>query len=190
MLIWGCYGLVNVIIFATVFWIRDSPEFLGGFDDLGWEGRVVWICLRAFHIQARSLSIEFFLGFSLKAIAEAAIDCGLAAISLGVYGLLIREAGSDRRIGQSERYRISLLFSACALGIANHFHFARMGTCWDCFRPDGVPFTLFHEGGMAGGEGFVWKGVVADFLVVLVLGFVVGLVWNTLALRRSRLNFS
>ena len=100
------------------------------------------------------------------------------------------EARARRRITTTERYGVGLLFSGCALGIANNFHFARMGTCSDCFRPDGIPFTLFHEGGFAGGEGFVWTGVIADSLVVLVVGIVLGMIWNKLALRYSKFPLS
>ena len=185
VLIWGCYAVLKVIIFAGFIWVRYYPDFLGGFDAVGWEAQAVWMGLYTLHIHPSSLLIEFFLGFSLKAIVDAAIDCGLATIAWWVYSLLAHKVGGDRKIVPMERYGISLLFSACAFGIANHLHFAREGTCWDCFRPDGVPFTLFHEGGFAGGEGFVWKGVIADSLIALGIGLVIGLVWNKLAVRNT-----
>jgi len=51
----------------------------------------------------------------------------------------------------------------------------------DCFAPHGIPFTFFHEGGYAGGAGFVWTGVLENSIVVLVVSLFSGLVWNRLA---------
>jgi hypothetical protein len=187
LLIWGCYGFVKVIVLAALHWFLYFPE-LSGFDFQGWSGGAVWSALNALHIHSEPLSIEFLLGPSLKAVVEAAIDCALAAIAWWVYSLLTREDGKPPRKMAIERFGISLLLSACAPGIANSFHFSRPADCADCFRPDGIPFTFFHEGGYAGGAGFVWKGVIADSLVILVLGIVLGWVWNKLAQGHSRLH--
>ncbi len=115
--------------------------------------------------------------FSLKAASEAAIDAGLAAIAWWAHGFLTREVATQRR---TERYGISLLLVTCGLGIANNSYFWR-SRCSDCFAPHGIPFTFFHEGGFAGGEGFVWTGVLENFVVVLIVALVSGLVWNRLA---------
>ena len=170
LLFWGFYGFVKVIILAAVRWFLYFPEFSGS-DSL--HG-LVWLTLNALHIKIEPLSIEFLVGPSLRAVVESATDCGLAAIAWWVYSLLTREEGRLRRNVAIERFGISLLLSTCALGIANSFHFSRLGTCADCFRPDGIPFTFFHEGGFAGGAGFVWRGAIGDFLVLLVLGIVLG----------------
>jgi hypothetical protein len=186
LLVWGSYGLVNVIAFAALLWVIYFPEY--DFAFLGWAGAAVLSILDALHIHSGYVAIEFLLGLSLKAIGEGAIDCGLAAIAWWVYGLLTVEAETNRRMAAIERYGISLVLSACALGIANNLHFWRSPTCFDCFRPEGIPFTFFHEGGFAGGAGFVWRGVIGDSLVMLVFGFVLGLVWNKLAQRHSSLH--
>jgi hypothetical protein len=190
LLVWGCYGFVKVITFTAIFWAKYSLEYGGAFDYLGWASAAAWSSLRILHIRNATFPVAFLLGFALKAIVEPAIDSGLAAIVWRVYGSLSHETRPHRRIATIERYGVSLLFSACALGIANNFHFARMGTCSDCFRPDGIPFTLFHEGGFAGGEGFVWKGVIADSVIVLVVGIALGLIWNKLAVKDSNLRYS
>jgi hypothetical protein len=187
LLIWGCYGLLKVIILAALLWVMDFPEFIG-FDFLGWSAVAVRSAVSALYIHSQSLPIEFLLGLSLKAIVEAAIDCGLAAIAWWVFSWLTQEPGTQRRMVAIERYGISLLLSTCALGIANNLHSWHQAECYDCFRPHGIPFTFFHEGGFAGGETFVWRGVIGDSLVMLVLGFVLGLVWNKLAQRHSHLN--
>lgn len=186
LLIWGGYGLVKVITLAALLWVMYFPEFIG-FEFLGWSAVAVGNALNALHIHSQSLSIEFLLGLSLKAIGEAAIDGGLAAIAWWVYSWLTQEPGTHRRMVAIERYAIGLLLSACSLGIANKLHFWRQVTCDDCFRPRGIPFTFFHEGGFAGGEAFVWRGVIGDSLVTIVLGFVLGLVWNKLAQKHSNL---
>jgi hypothetical protein len=67
-----------------------------------------------------------------------------------------------------------LLLSACLWGIANNVHSWRPVTCCDCFWPHGIPFTFYHEGGFAGGEGYVWRGVIGDALVVILFGAILG----------------
>jgi hypothetical protein len=191
LMIWGGYGFVKVIAVAALLWVRYFPEFVP-FDFLGWSGVAVWSAVYALHIHSEHLSIEllFLIGLSLQAIVETAIDCGLAALVWSVYSWLTQEEGTHRRMLAIERYGICLLLSACALGIVNNLHFWRPATCYDCHRPDGVPFTFFQEGGFIGDAGFVWSGVIGDSLVMLVLGFVLGLVWNKLVHRHSNLRTS
>jgi hypothetical protein len=188
LLIWGCYGLVKALVFAALFWVVYSPEFLGGFDALGWEGQVVWRCIRALHIQRGEFLIEFVFGFSLMAIVDAAMCCGFAAVVWWVFRLFATEAGTRPRIVPIERYGLSMLLSACALGIANNLNLWRTTNCDDCFLPYGIPFTLYHEGGFAGIRKYVWTGIIGDILVVLAVGLAIGLVWNKLARKYSSLH--
>jgi hypothetical protein len=187
LLAWGCYGLVKVVLLVVLQWITYSPGIFD-FDFLGWPGMAVYSTLIALHIHSGPLLIEFVLSPLVKAIVEATIDCGSAAIVWWVFDLLRREAGTQQKILTIERYGVSLLLSGCALGVANYFHSRRTATCADCFLPHGIPFTFFHEGGYAGGAGFVWKGVVGDSLVILVFGILLGWVWTKLAHERSRLH--
>jgi hypothetical protein len=186
LLIWGCYGLMKVIFLAAVHWFLYFPE-LSGLDLGGWSGMALSSALNALHIYSWPFSIYILLGTSLKAVGEAAIAGGLAAIVWRAFSSL---TGNDIKVPREiaiERFGISLLLSACVLGIVNSFHFSRLGTCADCFRPDGIPFTFFHEGGYAGGAGFVWRGAIGEALVILVFGIVLGLVWNKLAQGHSKL---
>lgn len=57
---------------------------------------------------------------------------------------------------------------------ANVVHFYRPATCFDCFFPYGVPFTMYHEGGFAGGAGYEPRGIAAAVLLVVILGIVAG----------------
>ncbi len=80
---------------------------------------------------------------------------------------------------QSKRqFGIALTGSFAAFGIANVLHFNRRITCWDCFFPYGVPFTMYHEGGYAGGAGFVWSGIAANLSIVVALAAMATALWH------------
>ena len=64
---------------------------------------------------------------------------------------------------------------------ANTVHFLRPATCWDCFFPYGLPFTLYQNGGFAGGAGFVWRGLAADIACVVGTALLAGRTWKVLA---------
>lgn len=179
LLIWGCFGLVEVLVLAAaLLWSRHF-QFVT-FDSLGWEGMVVWSTLYALRIHIGYV-FEFALGLALQGIGEAAIDCGLAAITWWAYAVVTRKSAAQRRI---ERYGLCMLLAACLLGVANDSYFWRW-QCSDCFAPHGVPFLYFHEGGFAGGAGFIWKGVIGNSFVVLALASVLSLVWSGLLPQRS-----
>lgn len=65
-----------------------------------------------------------------------------------------------------------------AFAVANYFNFSRTVTCADCFFPYGVPFTVFREGGYAGGGGIVWPGVAADFALVVAISWLLAWIWQ------------
>ena len=121
------------------------------------------------------------LGLPLQAASEAVIDAGLAAIAWWAYGFLTREVAAQKT---TERYGICLLFVTCGLGIANNPYFWS-SVCSDCFAPHGFPFTFFHEGGFAGGEGFVSTGILGNSVTALIAALASGLVWNRLAAQTS-----
>jgi hypothetical protein len=179
LLIWGCFGLVEVLVLAVALLWSRHLEFVT-FDFLGWEGMVVRSALYALRIHIGYI-FEFALGLGLQAIGEAAIDSGFAAITWWAYAVLTRKSATQRRI---EKYGLCMLFAACVLGVANNSYFWR-SQCADCFAPHGVPFLFFHEGGFAGGEGFIWKGIVGNSFVVLALASVLSLVWSIVRPRRS-----
>jgi hypothetical protein len=102
---------------------------------------------------------------------EMAIDCGLAATVWWIYGVLTRERTAQSKV---EKHAICALLSTCVFGIANSPHFWRED-CFDCFARHGVPLFYFHEGGFAGGAGFVWTGVVGNTVVVLFVALLLAL---------------
>ena len=80
-------------------------------------------------------------------------------------------------------YVVSVLVSACAFAIINYRNFHRPQNCADCFFPYGVPFTIYDEGGFAGGGSFVWSGLIADVFLMLVLGIASGWVFQKISER-------
>jgi len=92
-----------------------------------------------------------------------------------------------RRGSQGTSYTYSISFAAVGLvfAILNTVHFLRPPTCWDCFFPYGVPFTLYHDGGYAGGNGFVWGGLAADVGCVVLAALLVGCAWERIARARA-----
>ena len=179
ILIWGCSGFIEIALLYTALllytWQQEHFAVLP-FESLGWAGMAVWSVFHVFHIASGDATL-FALALSLKAASEAAVDAGLAAIAWWAYVVLTREVAKQRR---AERYSICLLLVTCGLGIANNSYFWR-SRCSDCFAPHGIPFTFFHEGGFAGGEGFVWTGVLENTIVVIIVALVSGFVWNRLA---------
>lgn len=184
--IWGCYGFLEVILLAGLYLWRT---FLWAgritfvpFDVLGWAGAAVLGFLSTLQAtpQHSGLGFVFVLALALKAVVEVAIDCCLAAVAWWVYGLLSRESAARRRI---EMFTVCIWFSVCMLGVANSPHFWRE-VCFDCYAPHGIPFTYFHEGGLAGDSGFIWKGVVGNFMTALAAALLLFLVWLRTQLRR------
>jgi hypothetical protein len=70
-------------------------------------------------------------------------------------------------------------------GIINYRHFHRPQHCADCFFPYGWPFTMYHDGGFAGGEAFVWSGLAGDLILMLGFGVVLGWIFKKIFERRS-----
>jgi hypothetical protein len=171
ILIWGGLGLVRVVARAVLGW-ADFPN--AGIEPLGWSGGAVWSVLYALHIRTEPLSIAYWVVGSLGAIAEGVIHCGFAATAWWAFQWTTRNALEHRRRVPTEGYCVALLLSACLWGIANNVHSWRPVTCCDCFWPHGIPFTFYHEGGFAGGEGYVWRGVIGDALVVILFGAILG----------------
>jgi len=88
-------------------------------------------------------------------------------------------------MNKSRRYGIAFLAVVIVFIAANTCNFLRPITCWDCFFPYGVPFTLYQEGGEGGGAGIVWKGLAADTAIVTLASALLGRIWQTLATEHS-----
>jgi hypothetical protein len=175
ILSWGSYGLAETALFSALllYWWHREQWGEPPFDLLGWASMTARSVLYLFHIDSGDV-MAFALGLSLRAVSEMAIDAGLAGIAWWAYEFFSRDM---RTQGKTGRYAICFLLVTCVLGIANNSYFWHSG-CSDCFAPHGIPFTFFHEGGFAGGEGFVWTGVLENSIVVLVVSVVSGVVWR------------
>lgn len=176
LLIWGCLSLIETVIIAgllSVLWAKYYPDPV---VYTGWAGQAAWAVLSPFHLY-NGFAV-FILGFSFAAIGETAIGIAFAALVWWIIGLLSGHTETPRTIVPAQRFTITLLASACVLGITNRVYELRPPSCYDCFAPHGFPFTFFHEGGFAGGEGFVWSGVLGDAILVIGAGLIVGWIWN------------
>jgi hypothetical protein len=76
-------------------------------------------------------------------------------------------------------YVAGFVLVSLIMAVANTLHFSRQVTCADCFFPYGVPFTIYHEGGFAGGAGFNTIGIVADVAILVIASFALGAVLKT-----------
>jgi len=68
-------------------------------------------------------------------------------------------------------FMITFLF-AVADGIKHRY------ICYDCFQPHGWPWTYYHDGGFAGGNGYEWPGLVGDLAAILTMSVAVAWIWN------------
>jgi hypothetical protein len=107
-----------------------------------------------------------------SAIMLALIGVGLLAIELA------GKVGGD---ATRKRFQWSIIAAASVLAGVNIVNFLRPVWCYDCFFPYGVPFTLFTEGGYAGGGGFVWSGLVTDAALIPAFAAFCTLLWNQIA---------
>jgi hypothetical protein len=113
--------------------------------------------------------------FRMSWITESsAIMLALIAVGLVVIEAAGKIAGDVTR----KRFQSSIIAAATVLVLVNIVHFLRPVSCYDCFFPYGLPFTLFMEGGYGGGRVFVWTGIVADAALVPALAAISTLLWN------------
>jgi hypothetical protein len=80
-------------------------------------------------------------------------------------------------IGTSHKYALAVAATALVFVAVNTILYLRPATCSDCFFPYGVPFTLYRDGGFAGGGGFVVRGLAADAATAIVIGLLLGGIW-------------
>ena len=166
--------------------IGAALRHLGNYDFGPFDGALFWtlyVFRLGFHVESWQKSWLF--GLLLAAITEAAIGCALAAFSWWFYQRLSLASRTQRGLSRLERYGISFACSACILGIANNLQLWRPVSCYDCFFPHGLPFTFYHEGGFAGGEGFVWLGILGNTLTAVILAGASGFVWSWISRTHS-----
>ncbi len=153
LFLWGLFGFLEATAAAG---FLLATHFLGRLTFFpGWAGRAAWSVLEITHLHNAPIPVEFLLGLLFAVIGEIAVSFAFAALVWWIYSFYLLHPETPRTIAPIQRYAISLLLSACVLGFANRLESLRLPTCFDCFEAHGIPFTYFHEGGFAGGEGFV-----------------------------------
>ena len=84
------------------------------------------------------------------------------------------------------RYVVSIIVAYVAFVTFNHWYFLDKVDCFDCFFRYGVPFAYFHEGGFAGGSGYIWPGILGDGVLVVICGVAIATAWEWLSKIRSK----
>jgi hypothetical protein len=108
--------------------------------------------------------------------------CSAIMLALIAAGILAIEVA--RRLGGEttrKRFQQCVITAGSILVVVNIANFLRPALCADCFFPYGLPFTLFTEGGFAGGGGIVWLGLVADAALIPAFATICTLLWNRIA---------
>jgi hypothetical protein len=116
-------------------------------------------------------------------ILVAVASNGLLWITLSGFWRIIRRSNPKEPF---QRYCFTLAVAGLTFAVANTIHLLRPITCFDCFFPYGLPFTLYHEGGYGGGAGVAWAGLVADAGCVVVAALIVARIWEALAKRHEK----
>jgi hypothetical protein len=144
---------------------------------------VVSVALRVTLIYVpRHLPFEYWPWFPRMFRSMWLSECSAIILSLGAAGLAIIEvAGKIGGETLRKRFQWSVIASASVLLVINIVNFLRPVTCYDCFFPYGLPFTLFTEDGYAGGGGIVWLGLVADAVIIPIFAAMLTLLWTQTA---------
>jgi hypothetical protein len=109
-------------------------------------------------------------------------ECSAIILALIAAGILaIEVAGNLGGERTRKRFQQCVIAAASILVVVNIANFLRPVWCADCFFPYGLPFTLFTEGGFAGGGGIVWLGLVADAALIPAFATICTLLWNRIA---------
>jgi hypothetical protein len=175
---WLIFGAVQIIgcilagygtVYSELAFVRGS--WLCGFLLL-LPGNLPAMALNQKLVHVRPAYIFFPVAIACNAMLW--VTCSAA------WGMLRRHSRSA-----FDRYGIALAATGLVFVVANTVHFLRRVTCYDCFFPYGVPFTLYRDGGYGGGGGLVLRGLVADTVTVIVIVVLLGGLWQWLAAKRS-----
>jgi len=180
LLIWACFGFVKVAAIASLFFAEGNYVF----DPLGWASPPAFLIGRALHLEY--VEATFLLAALLGSIGEAAMDGGLAVLSWRLFSWLKQGRTVCRPAAMMQRYGIGLPLSAWGFAIANLVNFRYADRCCDFVNSYGVPFTFLKQGGFVGISVYLWKGIIADALAVVLVGAFAGWVWNRLCTERTR----
>jgi hypothetical protein len=75
--------------------------------------------------------------------------------------------------------------------LANTAHFLRPAGYSNAFRPEGLPFTFYREGGFVGkyvwhGGQLIWSGIAADAALIAATVVLLGMAWQRVSSHRAR----
>jgi hypothetical protein len=171
---WLVFGIVQIIgcILASYGTMYSESEFVRG----------SWLCgfllLLPGNLPAMALNQKLVHVRAAYIFFPVAVSCNatLWVTCSAVWRILRRHS-----LSTFDRYCIALAATSLAFAVANTVHFLRRVTCYDCFFPYGVPFTLYRDGGYAGGGGLVLRGLAADTVTVIVSTVLLGGFWQWLA---------
>lgn len=175
LVIWSCFGFVKVAAISSLLF----AESVDAFDLLGWASRAEFPLGAALHLE--HVEADLLLAVLLGSVGEAAIDCGLAALSWWLFSRFKQRSAVPGPALMMQRYGIGLLLSAWAFAIANRVNFRYAYVCCDFVSSYGVPFTFLKQGGFVGITIYLWRGIVADALAVVLVGAVAGWIWSRLS---------
>jgi len=106
-------------------------------------------------------------------------ECSAIILAFIAAGLVtIEVAGNIGGDTIRKRFQRCVIVAATILVIVNVANFLRTVSCADCSFPYGLPFTLFTEGGFAGGGGIVWLGLLGDAALIPAFATICTLLWN------------
>ena len=89
---------------------------------------------------------------------------------------------------RSKAFLMSLVFGDALCVAANIYSYIQVvPPCCDFFGPFGVPFEMGGYGGFAGQTYVLWRGVLANAAVALLVGITLGWACRRLFLSRTRL---
>jgi|SRR6185437_15878173 len=91
----------------------------------------------------------------------------------------------------TNRYLSATGITLLVFGLMNVAHFVRPAGYDDSFRPYGIPFTFYREGGFVGNYvwhagRFIWGGLIADAAFVAVAIVLLGMAWQRISSDRVR----
>ena len=89
-------------------------------------------------------------------------------------------------------FLVGLAVGLAPFAAANAYGYLGMGStgsaaCNDCSVSFGFPFALWVEGGFVSVRRVLWAGLLADVLIALAAGVILGLLFVTAAGARRRL---
>jgi len=174
--LWSLFGLLIVLV------IVSAAQAISDDDSELFIRLSEWSPLHFYRpdrIGIAVLALAVSIKLSVKFLA-------LAAISWWFFRWVSTTLRTHEKTSTRQRLGMSMFFSAYVFSFLNDLIFRRTVTSSDFSSPCGVPFTFYHEGGFAGGTGFVWEGVLEDSLVVLAFGIVLAFLWKWVSRHQER----